>query len=241
MVATVWERIHEKIKNDIKVIFKDYDMNELTDMQKRRIIYDYLYSNITYDSELFVKIAASRLNMIERFKRSIPQELYDVVFKKKGVCNSIGQYYKLLLDELDIPSYYVVCNMNKTFEEFGFDQNDKIIPHALNVVYDIDSDKYSFDDISWAIIKKDLNSYFDFDLNTAYQNNLGQTEVLKGIKFKIIDELYIDMISGRRDKTHIRDKNLQDIYKVKKFLNDGIDYYSININNSELTKDKVIK
>ena len=241
MVVTVWERIHEKIKNDINDIFKDYNINELTDMQKRRIIYDFLCTSITYDNELFVKIAASKLKMIERVKRNTPQELYDVVFKKKGVCNSICQYYKLLLDEIDIPSYYVVCNMNNTLEDFGFDKNDKTIPHALNVVYDIDSDKYSFDDISLAIIKNDLNNYFAFDLKKAYQYNLGQSNVLKGIKFKTIDEAYIDMISGRRDKTHIRDKNIQDIYKVKKFLNDGIDYYFIDIDNNELIKDKVIK
>lgn len=241
MVVTMWDRIHDKIKNDIKIIFKDYNINELTDMQKRKMVYDYLCLNINYDNELFVKVAASKLNMTERFKRDVSQELYNVIFKKKGVCNSICQYYKLLLDELDIPSYYVVCNMNNTLEEFGFDKSNKIIPHALNVVYDIDSNKYSFDDISFAIVKKDLDNYFNFNLENAFKFNFGQTDVLKGIKFKIIDEAYIDMVSGRRLKTRIRDKNIQDIYKVKKFLNDGIDYYYINVDNEKLVKDRVIK
>ena len=229
MAVTLWECIHEKLQNDIKIIFKNYNINELNDMQRRKLIFDYIYNNVSYNKELFKRITAYKLGFSEKPKRNTPQELYDVVFKHIGVCSSISQYYKFLLDEVNVQSYYTVCSLDINLADYGFEDTYQSVNHALNVIYDVDTDTYSFDDLTLAIINKDVNNYFAFDMNQAHLYNIGHNNVLKGIKFKIVDEAYIDMVSGRREKTHLRNQIIHDIPKVKNFLNENHNYYNIDL------------
>lgn len=239
MAVTLWERISEKLKNDIKIIFKDYSLDELNDMQKRQLIFNYLYDNVSYNKELFTNITAYKLGLKEKIKRNTPQELYDVIFKQNGICSSICQYYKLLLDEVNISSYYVACSLDINLSEFGFDEGYHNVNHALSVVYDKDSNTYSFDDLTLSIINKDNNSFFNFDLEKAHLYNIGFSDVLNGMKFKIIDESYIDMVSGRRDKTSLRNKITHDIPKVKAFLNENQDFFDIKLEENIVKKNNM--
>ena len=251
MAVSLWERLHEKIQNYINNIFSKHDINKLSDMEKRRIIYNYLFDNLEYDKDLFFKIAASRLGLTERCRRNVPQELYDTAFKRKGVCNGIAGYYKLILDELKIPSYYVVCNcvedMKKHEQEMvehGFKLSDlneyENIGHALNLVYDKELDTYSIDDISLGIINHDNTNYFAYDIKKAHLFKQGISDVLRSMKWLIIDEAYIDMISGRRGNTDIRKYLVNNKSKANLFLRENNRVINVPVTEQESIKKKAI-
>ena len=251
MAVSLWERLHEKIKNDINNIFAKYDLNKLSDMEKRRIIYNYLINNLEYDKDLFFKIAASKLGLTERYKRNVPQELYDTAFKHKGVCNGIAGYYKLILDELKIPSYYVVCNCvedmknhEQEITDYGFKITDlneyENIGHALNLVYDKELATYSIDDISLGIINQDSTNYFAYDVKKAHLFKQGLSDVLRNMKWLIIDEAYIDAISGRRGNTDIRKYLINNKAKANLFLRENNRVINVSVDDTEYIKKKAI-
>ena len=57
-----WIEIKEKLKQEDKLIFKGINKNNLDDYEKRKIIFDYLCDNLTYDYDLIVDIFLSSFN-----------------------------------------------------------------------------------------------------------------------------------------------------------------------------------
>ena len=41
-----WKEIHEKLQNEIKNIFKDYNYDGLSKYEIRKVIFDYLCNNV---------------------------------------------------------------------------------------------------------------------------------------------------------------------------------------------------
>lgn len=186
-----WNYIKRRLDEEDSLIFQDIDKSTLTDYDKRRKIFDYLCDNLEYDYLLYIdillKLAKSKQDIDDYFKkystdstnlkryvyhrfytgeyhkvRNPFKELLFVMNKHIGVCNSISQYYKLLLEYNDIYSVCVICDNNTPKN------------HQVTLVYDQDTDSYSFDDVSTAVISKILrDKCFDYDLRTAKDINQG--------------------------------------------------------------------
>ena len=189
-----WIDIEMKLQNMLEEIFSDYNFENLSSYEKRKIIFQYLCDNISYDYE--------SLNNIRDFKEGKKQisrnsflELSNVINKKIGICNAISQYYKLLLEEVGITSYCVICD------------DSTQVRHQLNLVYDDYQKTYSFDDVTSVIVGRGTNEeYFDYDLEAANFFNQGNVEIFGNKKWFILPEDYINYLIGR-EKTSI--KNLE--------------------------------
>ena len=157
-----WNEIREIIMQELILIFANENVNNLTDYEKRKKIFDYLSQKISYDYDKLEAIRNIKLGIVKRIDRNLRKELIDTIIQKKGVCNSISQYYKLLLELVGIKSYCVVC-------DDGTEVN-----HQLNIVEDSITGYYSFDDITSVIVKRgSKEDYFDYDLETAHNHSQG--------------------------------------------------------------------
>lgn len=175
-----WNEIREKLIQELKIIFANENINTLTDYEKRKIIFDYLSQKISYDYNKLEAIRNIKLGIVKRIDRNLRKELIDTIILKKGICNSISQYYKLLLELVGIKSYCVVC-------DDGTEVN-----HQLNIVEDSITGYYSFDDITSVIVKRgSKEDYFDYNLETAYNHSQGlkNIEAYDQAWFVIPDEL----------------------------------------------------
>lgn len=180
-----WKEIYTLINKEIQEIFKNYNYANLTKLEKRKIIFEYLCENISYDHILYKDIKDFKENN-KRVSRNSYQELENVIYYKIGICNAISQYYKLLLEQAGIISYCVICD------------DETNIRHQLNLVYDEQQDSFSFDDITCVILKKgNQETYFGYDLQQA--NNLGQGNktIMNEQKWFILPEDYINYLVGR--------------------------------------------
>ena len=191
-----WLEIRSNLQITLKEIFYGYDFQNLNSYEKRKIIFNFLCDNISYDYEL--------LNNIRDFnegKRQISRkpflELSNVINNKIGICNAISQYYKLLLEEVGIASYCVICD------------DGTQIKHQLNLVYDDSQETYSFDDITSVIVSRGTNEeYFDYDLETANYFNQGNIEIFNNKKWVILPEDYINYLVGRKSNFVMNLENL---------------------------------
>ena len=184
-----WDFIKLNLQDTLKEIFNNRDIQNLSNYEKRKIIFNFLCDNVLYDYEL--------LNKIKDFsegKGSVSRntflELLSVINERKGICNAISQYYKLLLEEAGIMSYCVIC-----------DDGTKV-RHQLNLVYDDDQKTYSFDDVTSVIVERGTKEeYFDYDLETANYFNQGNVAILKDKKWVIMPEDFISYLVGRKQTT----------------------------------------
>ncbi len=163
--------LFERKLNEIKdLIFYGYNEEDLTVMEKRKMIFDYLISNIKYDYSLLADIVNNEYNKKAIVPRNLSNEIMSVVVDKKGVCNAISQVYKLLLEKVGIYSMCVICD------------NLQEVSHQLNLVYNKDEKSYSFDDVTSILVGMGSSEdFFNYDLEDA--NRLGQ-----GTKSLIGDE-----------------------------------------------------
>lgn len=136
---------------------------DISDFEKRKIIFDYLVDNIEYDYELLHNIKHNNNTTY----RHGAVEILDVLKNKKGICNSIAQVYKLLLEKAGIYSICFICDDTTS------------VMHQINLVKTEDS--YSFDDITSVIVKRGSSEeFFNYDLEDAKKNSQGMKE-LKGL------------------------------------------------------------
>ena len=149
MINGNWNEIHIKIQNEIKNIFINYNFDELSKYEIRKVIFYYLCNNLKYDYSLYKKIRKFNISIKKGLihkdnvlVRNPYLELKNVIDNNIGICNSISQYYKLLLEEVGIKSYCVICD------------DGTLVNHQLNMVYDEEKDMYSFDDITNVIVGK---------------------------------------------------------------------------------------
>lgn len=134
------ENLEKKLSQTINNIFIGHNLYLLSDYEKRSIIFDYLTNELSYDFELLDKIIDCEINKT-KITRNPAQELFDVINTNKGICNSISQYYKLLLEQVGIKSHCLICD------------DGTEIKHQLTLVYDKDNDIFSFDDVTSVIVK----------------------------------------------------------------------------------------
>lgn len=185
LIMRNWESIEENLIKTLNIIFKNYEVNELSSYEKRKIIFEYLSSILSYDYDMLEKIRNFEINRSKIIRDPI-QELDNVINNKKGICNAISQYYKLLLEKVGIKSYCVIC-------DDGTEVN-----HQLNLVYDSDNNSYSFDDITSVIVKRGIvEEYFDYDLEYASSINQGNKNVMNNQCFFVLPEDYINYLVGR--------------------------------------------
>lgn len=162
-----YHKFIEYSSRDIKNIFKDLDINKLSDYDKRKLIFNFLCDNWTYNWSEFLKMSYEKVTE-KRYSINNAHNLYNCIVNRICLCNSISSYYMLLLKAVGIDSS-VVCTDN------GYP-----IKHAINIVYSKDTDTYSFDDVSSSIIHPNNREYyFDYDLNDA--NNLMQGNTPFGV------------------------------------------------------------
>ena len=179
--------LENKLSQDIETIFEFYDMSSLSSYEKREIIFNYLTESIEYDYDFLERIREREINKENvNLSRNPAQELLDVIYYKKGVCNGISQYYKLLLEQVGIKSFCVIC-------DDGTEVN-----HQLNLVYEEKTDSYSFDDVTSVIVGRGTKSdFFDYDVAHANKLNQGNKDIFHGENFFLLPETYVDYLIGR--------------------------------------------
>ncbi|MBQ7105111.1 MAG: hypothetical protein IJN90_04570 [Bacilli bacterium] len=181
------ENLEKKLSQTINNIFIGHNLYLLSDYEKRSIIFDYLTNELSYDFELLDKIIDCEINKT-KITRNPAQELFDVINTNKGICNSISQYYKLLLEQVGIKSHCLICD------------DGTEVKHQLTLVYDKDNDIFSFDDVTSVIVKRGTKEdFFDYDLDTANRLNQGNKILFNNEGFFILPESYINYLIGRED------------------------------------------
>ena len=183
------ELLRQTLISRIKDIFAEVEVDSMSQYQKRQAIFSYLCDSVQYDFSLLDKIAENERITEGRLRnrRSPVEELHKAVFDNVGICSSISQYYKLLLEQVGISSYCVVCD------------NGMPVKHQIAMVYDESSNSYSFDDITSVIVGLGNKSdFFDYDISKANRNGQGKTPVIDNQNFVILAEEYIDYLVDRR-------------------------------------------
>ncbi len=245
------------IKDLINKIFENKDIDKLSLMEKRKIVFDYLVNNNEYD---FV-----RLNKIYTGSRNLFEEIKDVLKtnelqKNKGVCHAIASAYKLACEELNIANILVNCEIETDDIEFLKRNNIRIahlkhrngkfvIRHMLNLVDNGDG-TMSFDDITETILNKGTekqNLYFGYNKELAKKE--GQ------VNFKYISQMsYLNLESdldnsmgkkfGWKDPIHYFFKEpstekIKSVKEINKKNNEkNIDNYILNQLNMLMSKDR---
>ena len=175
-----------KISETIKYIFDGVDLRRLSGYQKRQMIFSHLCDNLEYDFDLLDRIHDNEVNKT-RITRNPRQELDSIVFNNKGICSAISQYYKLLLEQVGIKSYCIICD------------DGTAVNHQFTMVYDEGHNAYSFDDITSVIVGKgNKREFFDYDCDYARSKGQGHKKIMEDEKFVVLPEEYIDYLVGRR-------------------------------------------
>ena len=210
-----------KLNEVINFIFYGYDINKLTNLEKREIIFDYLIRNIKYDYNLLNVIINNEYYKNAIVPRNLSNEIMSVVVNKKGVCNAISQVYKLLLEKVGIYSICVVVD------------NEQEVLHQLNLVYSKDEDSYSFDDVTSVIVGiGSKESFFNYDLVDANKLGQGNKKILDNKKWVAFDTETIYSLVNRTDKEY---KNLG----VIEVLEEGLLKFPTNIRKSSIVTNDI--
>lgn len=180
-----WTDIQSKLRKKIEEIFNNQNIMELSDYQKREMIFDYLCSTLSYDENLLEEIKTGHAI------RDLYSELMSVIDNNIGICNAISQYYKLLLEQVGIKSYAVIC-------DDGTEVN-----HQLTVVYDSEKDIYSFDDVTSVIVGRGPKEvFFDYDLEMANKQGQGNKEILDNNKWIMYPDSLLSLLVGREKSVY---------------------------------------
>lgn len=211
--------INELFDITLKKIFEKENTDELSNYQKRKIIYDYIVENKVYDEEYFKGILKNYNKETNKmFPRNLQQEFLEPLISNKGICNSFSQIYKVLLEKIGVFSYCVNC-MIKAENSF--------VGHQLNIVYDEETDSYSLDDITFGIIKQTTTEYFDYDLEEALNKEemQGYKNIYEDTKWVILDESIINYYM-KRNKSELNPPIKTKIHEIK----NKEDFKTIGIN-----------
>lgn len=171
------KQISDAVDMTIKRIFTAEEINALTNLQKRKRVFDYLFQINEYDFEL--------LNDILNCKpRDYDSEILAPLLKGKGVCNGISYAYKIILERLGIYVMLIGSNLQMDIRElaklgeFGIDIN-KVrrgidgtakLSHMFTLVKN-DDGYYSFDDITCAILNPEQReNFFNYDRKGCERN-----------------------------------------------------------------------
>lgn len=200
-----YKEISNKLDYEISKIFQSYNLDTLSQFEKRKIIFDYCVNEIKYDKQKLLEIKFQKTNPYFKIERNPYFELESVINNKIGICNAISQYYKLLLEKVSIYSCCINCIIYHDNEKLG---------HQLNLVYNSDK-TFSFDDVTLAILEKEDN-YFNFDMNDAKnkKEKYGIEPIYDNNKWMILNEEYINLIIGR-NKEEIKNELTSNYRNIK--------------------------
>ena len=161
-----WEEINNQLEERIKKIFKDRNLEELSNYEKRKTIFEYVCKNGIYDLK-------SLENIKNKGKRNPWNDLYTAIDEEPSICNGFSQYYKLLLEKVGIYSLCICCN------------DGTEITHQLNLVRN-DDNTFSLDDTTSVIVKRGtIDDFFDYDIEQANELNQGTKPIWKETENKI--------------------------------------------------------
>lgn len=203
-------------------IFNGIDIDSMSNLEKRKRIYDYLVDNNDYDFELLNEILAGK-------RRYPAEEIYSILEgmektgRGKGVCNAFSYVYKLLLEKCKTPSMLIIGKIRlddiSELEQAGIEiknikrdsSNRYLIGHMFILVQNKDG-SFSFDDPTCAILNREKGvNYFNYDkLGCAYRNQIE----LQGFSTD-----YIEAVIGRNNPP-ISDKIMSQKYDSGRF--DGL-------------------
>ena len=127
-------KLMELVNNTIKEVFLN-DINKISETEKAFLIYKKIVEETAYDFEL----------LESRKKRgpvNLLMEVFDVFINKKGVCSSLSQAYKLLLEQVGIEAKAVIC-----------DDGNEVL-HQLLIIKENENDVWYFSDVTRGILYK---------------------------------------------------------------------------------------
>lgn len=185
-----YEVIDGLVSSTISKIFEGKDLSIMKDNDKALEIYKYLTKTISYDFPLLdQRQKRGRVNLF--------QEMVDVFEKHTGICSSLSQVYKLLLESVNIESKAVICN----------DGNPVL--HQLLIVKDKETDKWYLSDVTRGIIIKNEGlSNFSYGLDRCPSIN---QEILGVLPEAIYDGVLKRTIDRQEDLDHLNDFSLFDL------------------------------
>lgn len=228
------EQIDNMLNETFEQIFLDYDMTTMSKYEKRKRIYEYLVNKKVYNEEYFSKILENynERDPKKRFSRNPMEEFLEPLISNNGICNGFSQIYKLLLEKVGVYSLCINC-MIKLGNQF--------VGHQLNLVYDDEAKDFSFDDVTFGIIKKETEEYFDYDNPNNKEEMQGCAPLYDNVKWMIIEDSLIFFYAKRQkniiekpNNIRIDDITLQDL---SDFKSKGITIKS----KKELIEQRVIK
>lgn len=189
MKTANWNLVNNKLNEILELAFKDYNYEELTSMQKRNIIFNYLTNDLTYDYKILEGIKSNYENKNNKIARDLSGEVMSVINDKKGICNAISQVYKLLLEKIGVYSMCICCNDSTT------------VPHQLNLVYNKEENAFSFDDITSVIVGRGTNEdFFNYDIEDANRLGQGNKDVNPGQRWLALPTEMVYFLVGRTDE-----------------------------------------
>lgn len=196
------EQIDSMLNQTIKQIFFNYDITTMTKYEKRKRIYEYLVSKKTYNEEYFSNILKNYTETYpkKRFSRDLMEEFLEPLISDKGICNVFSQIYKLLLEKVGIYSICINCTIKNDIQFVG---------HQLNLVYDDETNDFSFDDVTFGIIKKETEEYFDYDDPNNKEEMQGCTPIYDNVKWMIVEDDLINFYAKRQENVIERPKNIR--------------------------------
>lgn len=196
-----WSKIKEKLILEDRKIFSKYDKDKLNEYEKRKIIFNYLVNNLSYDYNKLFDIHLSNLDIqINLLSNEEKEDLIISTLENYNINNK--ENYKLLkykiynnsiektrnspqelFDVIDnhcgicngISQYYkLLLELNDIYSVCVICDNNTPRNHQINLVYNKEKDIYSFDDITSAITGNFVNDRcFDYDLESAQEINQG--------------------------------------------------------------------
>ena len=182
------KKLQQQLSTDIQTIFEGCELSSMSQYEKRQAIFSHLSNTMSYNFGLLETIHNIEVNKA-RIKRDPVEELNSAVFDHLGICNSITQYYKLLLEQVGVKAYCVVCD------------DGTPVNHQLALVKDDEHDTYSFDDVTRVVVKLgNEKENFDYDVNEAHLKGQGNKKVLGEEEFFVLSEEYVNYLV-RRDNS----------------------------------------
>lgn len=99
-----YKQIDDLLTNRINTIFFGLDKENMSDYEKRKIIFNYICEHGIYDFKKLENISGPR---------DIIDELYMALDEKPAICSAFSQYYKLLLEKVGIFLYVYHATMEQ--------------------------------------------------------------------------------------------------------------------------------
>lgn len=222
-----WGIIHNKVKDDIALIFKNTDIDSLSFNNKRKMIYDYVVNNFNIDTYLEDSIKYAKKIGARGFIKNA-DELKKTAFDHLGLSFGISLYYKLLLEEVGIPSYQVSYKYEDEKYLLNLILNDN---NNKEIIFDDDVNEYCFDDVFSAIKYRQNDKYFNYNLDTANKYGQGVEYLNDSMCWYIIDERYLCrcLYEVKKSFSKVNNKLISNFNNATTFLNHNKKYYDANI------------